>query len=160
MLVIAPALELNPHTWAAQRPPPVLSEAGRTCQVCTGLALCFSFVTLHGRRVPVLSDVCASTCWGRFAVLCQDPAGQGASFCIHGPAPRGFYRCVHSLSLLWPWGCGNRDREREVCWFASLALGDRYVEVVETGYKFRWSLRLGPAALKYLAAAQPASVRF
>lgn len=63
-----------------------------------------------------------------------------------------------SLSLLWPWGCGNRDREREVYWFASLALGDRYSEDVEMGYKFRWSLRLGPATLKYLTAAQPASV--
>lgn len=54
--------------------------------------------------------------------------------------------------------CANRNREREVYWFASLTLGDRYFEVVETGYKFRWSLRLGPAALKELSAAQPASV--
>lgn len=61
--------------------PLVLSEAGRSRQVYTGLALRFSFVTLNGRRVPLLSDVCASTCWGRFAVLSQDSAGQGASFC-------------------------------------------------------------------------------
>lgn len=62
-----------------------------------------------------------------------------------------------SLSLPWPWGCGNKDGEREVYLFASLALGDRCFEVVGTGYKFRWSLRLHPAALKCLAAAQPAS---
>lgn len=72
--------------------------------------------------------------------------------------PQGvFCRCVHSVSLLWPWGCGNRDRERGVYWFASLALGDRYFEVVKTGYKFWWSLSLGPAALQYLTAVQPAS---
>ena len=62
-----------------------------------------------------------------------------------------------SLSLPWPWGCGNRDWEREVYLLASLALGDRRFEVVGTGYKFRWSLRLDPAALKCLTAAQPAS---
>lgn len=68
-----------------------------------------------------------------------------------------FYTCVHSLSAV-ALGCGNRDREREVYWFASLALGDRYSGVVEMGYKFRWSLRLDPATLQYLTAAQPASI--
>lgn len=92
-----------------------LSEAGRSCQVHTGPPLCFSFVTLNGTRVPVLSDVCASTCWGRFAVLCQDPAGQGASFCsgwTHGPAPRGLlHMCPLSLCCgfgMWKQGQGER----------------------------------------------------
>lgn len=157
-----PALDLNLDTWAVQLSPLVLCEAGRSCQVYTGLPCCFSFVTLNGRRVPVLSDVCTPTCWGRFALLCPDPGGQGASLragWAHGPAPRGLLQmCPLSLSLLWPWGFGNTDRERELYWFASIALGDRYFEVVETGYKFRWSLRLGPAALKHLTAVQPASV--
>lgn len=65
--------------------------------------------------------------------------------------------CPFSLSAV-ALGMWKQDREKKVYWFASLALGDRYFEVVETGYKFRWSLRLGPAALKYLTAVQPASV--
>lgn len=65
--------------------------------------------------------------------------------------------CPFSLSAV-ALGLWKQDREKKVYWFASLALGDRYFEVVETGYKFKWSLRLGPAALKYLTAVQPASV--
>lgn len=60
-------------------------------------------------------------------------------------------------ALAWPWECGNRNKQREVYLFASLALGDRYFEVMGAGYKFRWSLRLDPAALKCPVAAQPAS---
>lgn len=162
--LFAPVLELNLDTEAVELSSLFFSEARRGCQIYTGVPLhCFSsFPALNGRRMPALSESrLAPSCWGRFALLCQDPAGQGASFCggwAHSPVPRGSSWDVAALHLsamalgMWKQGWG------EVYLFASLPLGDRCFEVpMGTDYNFRWSLRLDAAALKCLMATQPAS---
>lgn len=103
----------------------VFSEVGRGCQIYTGVRLhCFSsFPSLNGRRMPVLSEGrLAPCCRGRFALLCQDPAGKGASFCggwAHGPALRGSSWHVAALPLsavaLGMWKQGRGERGLPVC---------------------------------------------
>lgn len=118
--LFAPVLELNLDTEAVELSSLFFSEARRGCQIYTGVPLhCFSsFPALNGRRMPALSESrLAPSCWGRFALLCQDPAGQGASFCggwAHGPVPRGSSWDVAALHLsamalgMWKQGWGER----------------------------------------------------